>query len=279
MGIKKIFLTSVFLNIFILLFLSNVSTAKAVNIEELLAKIAEIQAQITQLQTQLAQLQSIKIITPKGGENWEIGKAYDIKWISAGSDVIPYVRLDVYKRGLFYQTIDTISNTGAYKWTIPTTFIAAIDYKIRVLNASQTSFYDESDNNFELKSPSITITSPNGGEKIEVNKTFQIKWNYNSVLSDNYLTIELWRGNINYRLINTNIAVNTGSYDWTLPLLSIGNDYKIKIYTQNTPLISDFSDANFEIVWSPSTLKNMENQLASISAALSNLLELIKKIK
>jgi len=279
MSIKKIFLASIFLSIFILSFLDNVPTAKAASIEELLAKIAEIQTQILQLQTQLAQLSSLKITTPNKGEIWELGKSYEIRWISAGRDIISDVTLYLYKGGTLHQTIAATSNIGVYIWGIPIDLEAGNDYKIRVVNSSHVSFYDDSDINFEIKSPSLTVVSPNGGEKIEVEKTFQIKWNYDSSLVNNYLQLELWRGDLKYRLINSNISVGAGSYDWKLPVLPIGNDYKIKIFTLYEPIANDFSDANFEIVWTPSVLKNIENQLASISAALSNLLELLKKIK
>ncbi len=279
MNTKKVFLSIIFIAVFLFI---NVQKAEAENNTEILAKIAEIQAQILQLQTQLAQLSSLKITTPNKGEIWEAGKSYEIKWISAGRENIPNITLYLYKGEVLHQKIGSASNIGVYSWGIPINLEAGDDYKIRIVNSSYPSFYDDSDINFEIKPPYLVIVSPNGGEKIEAEKTFQIRWDYDSKLANNYLQLELWRGNLKYMLINSNISLGSGSYDWKLPLsplLPIGNDYKIKISTLYEPFVSDFSDANFEVIWAPLTFKNIENQLASISAAIFNLLEQIKKIK
>ena len=56
MSFKRIFLISAFLSIFILPFLINVPSVKAITVDEIRAKIAELQTQIAQLQKQLSEI-------------------------------------------------------------------------------------------------------------------------------------------------------------------------------------------------------------------------------
>ncbi|OGZ64635.1 MAG: hypothetical protein A2998_01345 [Candidatus Staskawiczbacteria bacterium RIFCSPLOWO2_01_FULL_37_25b] len=71
--------------------------------------------------------------------------------------------------------------------------------------------------------PSITVTSPNGGETLEIGKTYTIKWNSTGI------------GNVSITMVNKPISTylekiatnieNTGSYSWTVPVGNIGLDY------------------------------------------------------
>ncbi len=70
----------------------NIKIAKAITIEEIksqittiLAKIAEIQKQIDELKKEEeSTTKSITLISPNGGEKWEVGKTYNIKWNASG---------------------------------------------------------------------------------------------------------------------------------------------------------------------------------------------------
>lgn len=64
---------------------------------------------------------SITMITPNGGEEWEVGSQHTISWTSSGS--IPQVQVQYStNNGNYWTTItSSTTNTGSYSWTIPAT--------------------------------------------------------------------------------------------------------------------------------------------------------------
>ncbi|MDP3785160.1 MAG: Ser-Thr-rich GPI-anchored membrane family protein [bacterium] len=101
--------------------------------------------------------------------------------------------------------------------------------------------------------PSITVLSPNGGEILEIGKTYEIQWSSVNI-SYPYLTIELRRGkSASGEALFTHLA-NDGSEQWTISsTLTPADDYVIYIYC--TPISGvagceaiDSSDAPFSIV-------------------------------
>jgi len=98
--------------------------------------------------------------------------------------------------------------------------------------------------------PSITVTSPNGGETWELGSTHEVAWNARGL--SNNLKITLWQGDLNLGVIGYDIDPAAGSFPWTVGqhnegTASIGTGYKIKIKEIGTT-VSDFSDLSFSIV-------------------------------
>ena len=91
----------------------------------------------------------IIVTSPNGGEEWTIGSTQEITWSS--TDVSGNVKIEFYQGGSAYQTISSSeTNNGSYSWTIPSSYDAGTDYKVRISDVSDASVYDESDNNFTL---------------------------------------------------------------------------------------------------------------------------------
>ena len=78
---------------------------------------------------------------------------------------------------------------GSYNWTVPSTQAAGSDYKIKVTSTSNSSVTDTSDNFFTVLGPSVTVTSPNGGDALTAGTTKTITWNYTG--DPGYIRIEL----------------------------------------------------------------------------------------
>ncbi len=110
----------------------------------------------------------IKVISPNGGERWQIGNEYIIKWNA--SDRISS-RIDLYKGGRFVKNLLDLNDLAraeikpgmAYSmvWTPDISLIPGDDYKIRVSDTyrDQNIYfndiwkmpnYDESDNYFSI---------------------------------------------------------------------------------------------------------------------------------
>jgi hypothetical protein len=111
----------------------------------------------------------------------------------------------------------------------------------------------------ESTQPSITVTSPNGGEVWKVGETHNITWTSSNL---NTVDINLF-GNqtskypVNYR-IATNISTSNGTYLWTIPSqtelislgIAVGGSYKISIsgrVSPTTEYLIDASDNYFTI--------------------------------
>src|SRR3989344_8701379 len=79
----------------------------------------------------------------------------------------------------------------------------------------------------------IQIASPKGGERLEVSKTYDIRWtNYSG---KEPLTIALQAttpsNQVSAKIVASNVpAASTGTYKWTVTSESAENRYKIEVY-------------------------------------------------
>ena len=112
---------------------------------------------------------NVSIISPNGGENWQVGSTQTIKWTYTG-DVGSYLKIELLK-GTFGKITITSSTPigsygiGSYNWTIPTTQTTRSDYRIRITSTSNGSYTDTSDSYFTIGGtfPTITSISPTSG--------------------------------------------------------------------------------------------------------------------
>jgi len=199
--------------------------------------------------------QSITVISPNGGESWDIDSTKTIKWDSTG--VSGNVIIKLLKGADMLGSIAwNISNTGSYNWTINnisgTLIQPGSDYKVLVRSFDDHSIEDQSNSNFSITSNipgSITVKSPNGGESWNRGTTHNITWDSNGVSGN--VIIKLKSGNVLLGSIAWNIP-NTGSYSWRINdiagnPIAPGNNYKVLIRSFNDRSIKDVSDGSFTI--------------------------------
>ncbi len=139
----------------------------------------------------------ITITSPNGGESWQPGSTYNITW---NDNIADNVKLELYKDGTYDSTISSSTpSDGSESWTVPTTLASGSDYQLRITSLSDSSVYDDADNDFSVTLPpppaiiSNLVFSGNEGDS----GTFQIKLNQaptsNVTLSFNagsFLTID-----------------------------------------------------------------------------------------
>jgi len=105
--------------------------------------------------------------------------------------------------------------------------------------------YDESDDFFTLTTapqPTITVTSPNGGETWGIGTIQTITWTSENDLGD--LEIWLYDGT-DYNTIE-NPSDDDGEYIWNIPSgLEEGSDYKVRIRSVSNENVYDESDNFF----------------------------------
>ncbi len=92
--------------------------------------------------------------------------------------------------------------------------------------------------------PYITVTSPNGGEDWEQDRTFAVTWEDN--IDDN-VRIELLKGTSVDTLLAASVP-SEGLFEWSIPAdFPLGDDYKIRITCVTQDTLVDESDSAFTI--------------------------------
>jgi hypothetical protein len=211
---------------------------------------------------QVVWLPPLHLLTPNGGEVWQVGEAQDISWShsssleSGGSGVGGVHLLDIKlstNDGTSYPL--TIAsgvevNLDNYSWTIPAsisgTDIIGEQMRVKIVDTDLTSHnFDESDNNFIIKG-TLTITQPPDTWKIGQQQN--ISWTYTGNLENltpNTVTIKLSTdgGSSFAHTLTSTASVGTagsGSWSWTIPsdLNSenlIGTDNLLKVILNYDP--------------------------------------------
>lgn len=200
-------------------------------------------------------VKKIQVIYPNGGETWEKGNRYTIRWTSQGitGNVQILLKYGPTNEG-WYTIAGNVRNTGSYTFLLPTgnldgkyLYEEPRQYMLYIMTLDRT-ISDSSDNRFSIVTKKgIRVLSPNGGEKLERLHEYNVRWHSSGQID---------RVNISFENTDTRTVIsvrggrnirNTGSHrmkiDERLPL---GN-YKIRISDANSN-VKDESDRTFEVV-------------------------------
>ena len=184
----------------------------------------------------------INIISPNGGEIWQAGTTETIIWTGYHTE---NVTVDLYKGGVFHSVLltTTASDTSQF-WAIPSEMESGSDYRIKITSVDVPGVSDFSDSNFTiLRTDSITVTSPNGGEVLCGGAANNITWEDN--IPGN-VEIQLFKAGVFHSSITTSTP-SDGSYAWNIPGGSGASDLLIRIASVDDGNIFDFSDSTFTI--------------------------------
>ena len=119
----------------------------------------------------------ITILTPNGGEEYEIGTVCEISWNSNFSED---VKIELYKNNSHLSTIEpSTNNDGNFPWTVSISSELGTDYKIRLSKVDDDTIFDLSDNNFTLFetpniAPTCQITAPDNNTAYTIGDLVQI---------------------------------------------------------------------------------------------------------
>ncbi|MBU1246872.1 GPI anchored serine-threonine rich family protein, partial [Patescibacteria group bacterium] len=205
------------------------------------------------------------------------GGAYNVSWTSNAEKCSLYN--GTLGKGDVDQQINNLPPSGSRFIQLATPSNGNTDAYINLVCASTQSIeggaYDEVRIDWaSIPQPSITVTSPNGGEKWEVGKTYEIRWNakdypseavMGAVLNDQATGYNIRTIIENYCGGNNSPCVNPGDgfYKWTIPTSIPVGTYKMRLIcmtknseractpdgtTTTDPNVHDTSDAPFSIV-------------------------------
>lgn len=188
----------------------------------------------------------IQVLSPNGGERWELKGTYMIKWKTLGMD---FVDIELVSEATGTQRISIAkkvpASIGEYLWTIPTDLPPGNLYKIKILDSSDPSIYDESDGFFSIVFPyfRVKILHPNGGEKFSQGAPIVIYW------SDFPPDISRREAELYYIESSSVIPIgkvkNTGVYFWLPPQNLVSDSIKVKVCIEG---VCDESDGYFSIL-------------------------------
>ncbi|MCK9204103.1 MAG: T9SS type A sorting domain-containing protein [Bacteroidales bacterium] len=185
----------------------------------------------------------IDVTSPAGGETWLRGTTHQITWTDNVTENLKILLCDVSGNPL--SIIKASISGNSFNWYISKAIVGGF-YKIKLVSTLDENIVGLS-NSFNINdgtSPSITVSSPNGGEKWNRNSTYTIRWNDN--ISSN-VKIELIHGTASPTLVAA--SVSGTSYPWLIPGTTDPDvNYKIKISDVSDPAISDQSNNPFTIL-------------------------------
>jgi 5-hydroxyisourate hydrolase-like protein (transthyretin family) len=192
-------------------------------------------------------VQSITVTAPNGGETWNYNATQTANWTSVGIKTSDKVKIEISRNGTggpWTTIVASATNTGSKTWKVtgPGTTLA----RIRVSMVSDATVTDTSDADFTINPPTITLTSPVGGETWDYNTTHAITWTAAGWASSDKVKIELSRNSGSTWTTIVASATNTGSRVWkvTGPGTS---QARIKVSMVTDPTVTDESAGDFTI--------------------------------
>jgi DNA-binding beta-propeller fold protein YncE len=196
---------------------------------------------------------TITVGSPNGGEVLGAGVKIPISWTYTGNPGAA-VKIELYKGGVFNRSIVSSASKGTnfiglYNWTIPATQEAGSDYRVRITSKTDGTVYDESDADFSITAPTITVTGPNGGESYNVGEQIMVSWNYTGSPGTT-VKVELYKGGVAVKTMAASYPIASGgSCVWTIPAgQTPGSDYRVKVTSTRYSAFSDMSDGDFTIL-------------------------------
>ena len=190
--------------------------------------------------------ETLTIISPNGRENWLVGSEHPITWTSTGAIENVKLKYSTDNGANWKIIINSTVNDGDYNWMIPNE--PSTSCLIKIENALDGESFDQSDQVFTISQPpipeSLTIISPNGGEKWGVGTEHQITWSWSGDVAQVKIQYSFNNGTT-WNLIDS-CTTNDGTYDWTIPNTPSANCL-VKISDKTDGIPCDVSDAVFSI--------------------------------
>jgi hypothetical protein len=113
----------------------------------------------------------IEINTPNGGEEWQRGLSYFLRW---NDNIHEDVIIELRKGESSYAVIDTTESNGAYEWDIDPQLETGTDYFIKIRSLETDLLFDLSNSSFSV----IDTVTSNVSDKINRVNSFSLLQNY-----------------------------------------------------------------------------------------------------
>ncbi|MFZ5432792.1 MAG: T9SS type A sorting domain-containing protein [Calditrichota bacterium] len=185
---------------------------------------------------------SLALTTPSGSERWMRGTSHTIAWSRTGLDGSVRVELNSNFPSGAWSTLTQNETGNSYTWAI--TQSATAHARIRVVYQDQPAFADTSDD-FSIAEPSLTITSPNGGELLVIGQSYSLTFNRTD--HPEPVTVEINRTYPSSAWETIATGVTGSSVSWTAAGVYSFNA-RMRVLSQGFTGVGDTSNANFRIL-------------------------------
>jgi hypothetical protein len=184
----------------------------------------------------------IKVNVPNGGENWMIGSGNTITWQSTGLTGNVNIELSRDGGATWTALYSSTPNDGRQAWKVagPETNQA----RIRIVSSSSPDFFDASDADFTIATPTINVISPNGGESWKEGSRQNISWTSNGLTG--FVSVQISRdGGLTWTTL-VSPTENDGIFTWLVsgPATTTA---RIRVISISDPGVFDVSNTNFSI--------------------------------
>ena len=182
------------------------------------------------------------VTAPNGGEILVAGKTDTIKWTSSN---IANIKLEFTSdNGSNWNSIitSTPASSGNYVWTIPST--SSKNCKVRISDVLNPEMTDISDGVFTIITPTITLSSPNGGEKWLTQTEHQISWT--SADLDSIRIDFSFDNGTTWNVIAPKVFAWDAIYNWNVESLP-SSQALIRVSKYDDLSVQDVSDNTFTI--------------------------------
>ena len=189
---------------------------------------------------------------PNGGENWSASSIQTITWNTTGTVGNVDIRFSTdggvnwtLVRDINNSTASNISNTGSFEWLVPSTALAT-NCMIQIQQRSGNCIVDYNDSFFTIDDvPSITVTSPKGGEILYVDRNYYINWSASN-LTTNYVAIDYSTDDGQNWIELVDSRSSSGSYYWKIPN-TLSTECLVRVRAVDDASVFSVSPANFTI--------------------------------
>ncbi|RKY38312.1 MAG: hypothetical protein DRP72_02010, partial [Candidatus Omnitrophota bacterium] len=196
----------------------------------------------------------LQVTSPNTGtESWDVGSTYPITWIRTGSIATINIFYS-HDNGSSWTKINPTAvdaSLESWDWAIDETIPISNRALIKIVDTSDSTVYDTSDNTFEVKG-SLHLTAPSdSGISLSVGDNYTITWEkYGAVgnIDIHYSTDGGIAGGGAYpdgNLITT-VPADDLSFVWSVPD-AIGTNLRIRVRAVDNYNVWDESDNPFEI--------------------------------
>ncbi|MDP2982244.1 MAG: two-component regulator propeller domain-containing protein [Candidatus Latescibacter sp.] len=191
----------------------------------------------------------VTITSPNGGEIWESGSVHEITWM--GRDInnlrIEYSADSGKNWNLISDFVD--ASKRSYTWSAPS--MQSFHCRVRLTETGNHQLTDTSNGEYIISPPFVSLTEPNGGEKLIAGSSFEITWIYLGVelLRIEYSTDggKTWQKAID-------IDAPRGSFLWKIPDIE-STSCLIRATDMASASRTDTTDSFFTIVHPFITIK------------------------
>ncbi|MCP5045948.1 MAG: hypothetical protein GY940_02180 [bacterium] len=200
-----------------------------------------------QLSTSGGATPTLTVTSPNGGETLTVGNSHTITWSTTGTVGSVKIEYSTNNGSSWTTATSSTNNDGSYGWTVPNA--VSSQCLVRIKEASDSSPSDTSNSVFSIQAPqvtnpTITVTSPNGGESWDSGTSHQITWTTTGSVGNVKIEYSLDNGG-SWTSITTSTP-NDGTSGWALPAANSSQCLvRVKEASDGSP--SDTSNAVFSI--------------------------------